>query len=177
VVGAGHVNGIVKALKNDEKMDLKEVEIIPPPSFAIKLIGWGIPAAIIGSIFYIGYSQGIKEAGNNALFWILISGVPSAVGSLIAIAHPLTILASFLAAPITSLSPLIGVGYVAAFVQAYLHPPFVKEFHDVTNNVRNFGMWWKNRLLRVMLVFILSSVGGVIGTSVGFVEIVGNVFK
>jgi pheromone shutdown-related protein TraB len=177
VVGAGHVKGILKFLESNNEIDLKSIEIIPEPSLASKLLGWGIPLIIIASIFYIGFSQGITEAGNNALFWILACGIPSAVGALISIAHPVAILASFLSAPITSLSPLIGVGYVAAFVQAYMQPPLVKEFQEVSKDFRKVSNWWKNRLLKVMLVFILSSIGGVIGTSVGFFEIVKNVFN
>jgi len=177
VVGAGHVNGIVKFLESNDDIDLKSIEIIPEPSLASKLLGWGIPFIIIASIFYIGFSQGITEAGNNALFWILACGIPSAIGALISVAHPLTILASFVSAPITSLSPLIGVGYVAAFVQAYMQPPIVKEFQEVSKDFRKVSNWWKNRLLKVFLVFIFSSIGGVIGTSVGFFEIVKNVFN
>ena len=177
VVGAGHVKGIVKSLESNDDIDLKNSEIIREPSFFNKIIGWSIPVIIIASIFYIGFSQGISEAGNNALFWILACGIPSAIGALISIAHPVTILASFVSAPITSLSPLIGVGYVAAFVQAYMQPPIVKEFQEVSKDFGKVSNWWKNRLLKVFLVFILSSIGGVIGTSVGFFEIVRNVFN
>lgn len=177
VVGAGHVKGIKKFLESNEKVDLKSIEEIPKPSVLNKILGWGIPFIIVASIFYIGFSQGITEAGSNALFWILACGIPSAIGSLLAVAHPVTILVSFLSAPITSLSPLIGVGYVAAFVQAYMQPPIVKEFQEVSKDFRKVSNWWKNRLLKVFLVFILSSIGGVIGTSVGFFEIVRNVFK
>jgi pheromone shutdown-related protein TraB len=177
VVGAGHVKGIKKFLESNDEVDLKNIETIPKPSLLNKILGWGIPFIIVASIFYIGLSQGITEAGSNALFWILACGIPSAIGSLLAAAHPVTILASFLSAPITSLSPLIGVGYVAAFVQAYMQPPIVKEFQEVSKDFRKVSNWWKNRLLKVFLVFILSSIGGVIGTSVGFFEIVKNVFK
>jgi len=177
VVGAGHVKGIINILESNDEVDLKSIEIIPEPSLLSKLLGWGIPFIIVASIFYIGFSQGITEAGNNALFWILACGIPSAIGALISVAHPLTILASFVSAPITSLSPLIGVGYVAAFVQAYMQPPIVKEFQEVSKDFRKISKWWKNRLLKVFLVFILSSIGGVIGTSVGFFEIVRNVFN
>ncbi|MCK7522133.1 MAG: hypothetical protein MZV64_32865 [Ignavibacteriales bacterium] len=123
--------------------------------------------------------KGLTEAGNNALFWILANGIPSAIGALIAactsannsrfisLQHRLQVL-----------SPLIGVGYVAAFVQAYMQPPIVKEFQECFRKIsEKLAMWWKNRLLKVLLVFILSSIGGVIGTSVGFVEIVKNVFN
>ena len=177
VVGAGHVKGIINVLESDKKIDLKEIEVIPKPSSLTKIIGWGIPAVIIGSILFIGYSKGISEAGDNALFWIFANGIPSAIGALIALAHPLTILTAFFAAPVTSLTPLIGAGYVAAFVQAYFQPPLVKDFQNVTESARKFSMWWKNKLLKVLLVFILASLGSVLGTYVGLVEIVKNVFN
>lgn len=177
VVGAGHVKGIINVLESDEKIDLKEIEIIPKPSPVAKIIGWGIPAIIIASILFIGYSKGLSEAGDNAIFWILANGIPSAIGALIALAHPLTILTAFFAAPVTSLTPLIGAGYVAAFVQAYFQPPLVKDFQNVAENTRKFSMWWKNKLLKVLLVFILASLGSVLGTYVGLVEIVKNVFN
>jgi len=177
VVGAGHAQGIIRVLNNDGKVDLKEIELIPKPSPLVKIIGWGIPAVIIGSIIFIGYSKGLSEAGDNAIFWILANGIPSAVGALIALAHPLTILSAFFAAPITSLSPLIGAGYVAAFVQVYIQPPLVKDFQNVSENAKQVLMWWKNKLLKVLLVFILASLGSVLGTYVGLFEIVKNVFK
>ena len=177
IVGAGHVKGIIRTLENNSSIDLKKIEVIPAASPVAKIIGWGIPAIIIGSILFIGYSKGLSEAGDNALFWILANGIPSAIGAIVALAHPFTILTAFFAAPITSLSPLIGAGYVAAFVQAYFQPPIVKDFQSVSENARKFSMWWKNKLLKVLLVFILASLGSVLGTWVGLVEIVKNVFK
>ena len=128
VVGAGHVNGILSHLKNDTEVDLSEIEKIPTSAPVGKIIGWGIPAIIVTSIIYIGYTKGLTEAGDSAIFWILANGIPSALGAIIALAHPVTIITSFLAAPFTSLTPVIGAGYVAAFVQAYFQPPLVKEF-------------------------------------------------
>jgi len=87
VVGAGHAQGILKAFENDQPIDLEAIEIIPKPSPVAKIIGWGIPAIIVGSIFFIGYSKGLNEAGDNTLFWILANGIPSAIGALIALAH------------------------------------------------------------------------------------------
>jgi pheromone shutdown-related protein TraB len=177
VVGAGHVNGIVKVIEDNREIDLKKIEIIPPASPVAKIIGWGIPAIIVTSIVYIGYSKGLAEAGDNALYWILANGIPSGFGAIIALAHPITILVSFLAAPFTSLTPVIGAGYVAAFVQVYFQPPVVKEFQTVASDVSKFVKWWSNKLLKVLLVFILTSLGSLIGTYVGFFEIVSNVFR
>lgn len=177
VVGAGHVQGILSHLENDDKSDLGEIERIPKSSSVAKIIGWGIPTIILLSIFYIGYSKGLSEAGDNILFWILANGIPSSIGAIIAFAHPFTILVAFLAAPLTSLTPLIGAGYVAAFVQVYFNPPVVKEFQSITTDFNKFTKWWKNKLLKVFLVFILTSLGSLIGTYVGFFEIVRNVFN
>jgi pheromone shutdown-related protein TraB len=126
VVGAGHLSGMVDALSSAHIADLAPLETLPEPSAWLKVMGWGIAAVVVGSIAYIGVTKGPEAAGRNALFWVLATGTPTAIGAVIAFAHPLTIVSSFLAAPITSLSPVIGAGYVAAFVQAYLVPPRVR---------------------------------------------------
>jgi pheromone shutdown-related protein TraB len=176
VVGAGHVQGIIKHLEKDESADLAAIEIIPKASPVVKIIGYTIPAIIIASIIYIGYTKGATEAGDNVIYWILANGIPSALGSLIALAHPITVIASFLAAPLTSLTPVIGAGYVAAFVQAYYAPPIVKEFESVSEDVNKIKLWWQNKLLRILLVFILSGLGSAVGTYVGAYEIISNLF-
>lgn len=176
VVGAGHLQGISESLSNGKTRNLQEIEQIPPMSPLWKWFGWGIPAIILGSIAYIGWTQGAAAAGDNILFWILANGIPSALGAGVALGHPLTILSAFLAAPFTSLTPLIGAGYVAAFVQVYARPPLVREFQAVSVDVSIFKRWWQNKLLRVFLVFILSGLGSAIGTYIGAYEIISNLF-
>ena len=177
VVGAGHVKGICKELGKNNKIDLKSLEQIPQSSKAFKIIGWGIPLLIIAAIILIGYLKGFSAAQDNVLFWILANGIPCSIGAILAVAHPITIIVSFIAAPITSLSPLIGAGYVAAFVQAYFQPPLVKEFQTVADDIRKVKMWWKNRLLKIILVFILTGLGSAIGTYVGAYQIIYNLFN
>lgn len=176
VVGAGHVEGILEALVNQPDRDLSEFEQIPPASPLWKVVGWGIPAIILAAIGYIGFTQGAQAAGDNLLYWILANGIPSSIGALIAFAHPVTIVAAFVAAPITSLTPVIGAGYVTAFVQAYFMPPIVKEFQTVADDVNEWRKWWQNRLLRILLVFILTGLGSMIGTYAGAYEIISNLF-
>jgi pheromone shutdown-related protein TraB len=176
VVGAGHADGIFKTLAENEDRDLTEFEKIPPASPLGKWIGWGIPAIIVAAIVYIGWSQGHRAAGENILAWFLANSIPSGIGAILALAHPLTILAAFFSAPLTSLTPVIGAGYVAAFVQAYFQPPVVRELRTVGEDVGHFRKWWQNKLLRIFLVFILTSLGSLIGTYVGAVEIISNLF-
>ncbi|RMI03316.1 MAG: TraB/GumN family protein [Calditrichaeota bacterium] len=176
VVGAGHVNGIVQRLQNHHPVDLSEIEQIPPVSPVWKWVGWGIPALIIGALIYIGLTKGAAVAGDNALFWILANGIPSSLGAILALAHPLTVAAAFLAAPITSLTPVIGAGYVTAFVQFYAQPPLVKEFQSIGSDITVPKRWWQNRLLRILLVFMFTTLGSVIGTWVGGYRIISNLF-
>ncbi len=176
VVGAGHVEGICRTVNHQEPVVLEELEYIPPVSPIWKAIGWSIPALIVGSILLIGWQKGPEAAGENALFWVLANGIPSGLGGLLAMAHPLTTVTAFLAAPFTSLTPVIGVGYVTAFVQAYLQPPLVRDFQTVAEDIAIPGRWWKSRLLRVFLAFLLPTIGSIIGTWVGGTRIVSNIF-
>lgn len=176
VVGAGHVAGIRKTIEQQVPVDLEELNYIPPVSPIWKMVGWSIPLLIVGSIAWIGWQKGADAAGDNALFWILANGIPSGIGGILAMAHPLTILTAFASAPFTSLTPVIGVGYVTAFVQAYLQPPIVKDFQTVAEDIAIPGKWWKSRLLRVFLAFLLPTIGSIIGTWVGGTRIVSNLF-
>ncbi len=172
IVGAGHVEGIKRNMTKDQQSRLKEISTIPPVSKVWKTLGWLIPAIIIGSIGLIAYLKGFEAAGGNIVYWILANGIPAAIGAAIALAHPLTTISAFAAAPITSLTPVIGAGYVTAFIQVMTRPPVVREFETVGRDMSTFLGWWRNKLLRVFLVFILTGIGSAIGTYVGGYEII-----
>lgn len=174
VVGAGHVEGMVAKFNDDNKNLLQEITEIPPVSKGYKIVGWSVPAIIIGSLVAIGIIKGPSVAGENLLFWVLANGIPAAIGALLALAHPFTTLGAFAAAPITSLTPVIGAGYVTAFIQVLANPPVVKEFETAGDDIGTFKGWWQNRLLKVLLVFLLTGFGSAIGTWVGGYEIIKN---
>ncbi len=177
VLGAGHLPGVSRTLENGEAVDLAALDELPPSTGVAKLVGWGIPVVIVGAIAAIGLRQGASEAVDNALFWVLANGIPAMLGAALAFAHPLTVIGAFLAAPLTSLTPVIGAGYVAAFAQTYLRPPIVSELHDVMSDIRMPRKWWSNRLLRIFLVFFLTNLGSSIGTFVGGAEILSNLSR
>ena len=176
VVGAGHVEGMLAALEDARDVDLEEINQIPPVSSGWKWFGWGIPALILGSITWIGITRGAEAAGSNALYWFLANAIPTGLGAILALAHPATIAGAALAAPFTSLTPLIGAGYVAAFLQAWTCPPTVRDFQTVGDDLSRWRRWWSSRLLRIFLVFLLTTLGSVVGTWVGGIEIARNLF-
>ena len=176
VVGAGHVEGIKKRIREDNSSILPSISTFPPVTSLFKTLGWSIPLLIIGSLIVIGIQKGSTAAGANLLYWILANAIPSAIGAMLAWAHPLTIASAFAAAPVTSLTPVIGAGYVTAFVQVMVRPPVVREFETVGEDMSTFTGWWKNKLLRVFLAFLFPGLGSMIGTWIGGVEILSNLF-
>ncbi len=174
VVGAGHIAGIVREFAHDNRGRIAEINTIPPVSKVWKLAGWGIPALIIGSLIAIGIKKGAAVAGANFLFWVLAHGIPAACGAMLALAHPYTTLGAFSAAPFTSLSPLIGAGYVTAFIQVMQRPPVVREFETAGSDMATVKGWWTNKLLRVILVFFLTTLGSALGTWIGGYRILSD---
>ncbi len=176
VVGAGHVEGIKKALLEDRHAQMEEINVIPPVSPIWRVMGWSIPVVILASLGAIAWNKGCDVAGENIIYWILANGIPSSIGAMLALAHPLTIVSAFAAAPVTSLTPVIGAGYVTAFVQVLVQPPVVREFETVLEDMSSLIGWWKNKLLKVFLAFLLPGLGSMIGSWIGGYEIISNLF-
>lgn len=178
VLGAGHLPGVEahlkKIAKNQASTDTSEIASIPESGIFSKIMMWLIPALIVAVIAF-GFYIGGKDAGSKmALNWILWNGILAGLGALIAGGNPLTILVSFVGAPVTSLCPFIGVGIVAGIVQAAICKPQVKDLETLSDDAGSIKGFYKNKILRVLLVFLLSSVGSSIGTFAAGAGIVIN---
>lgn len=168
VVGAAHLPGIIRHLQGEEitPETIAEINTIPPKTTVSKMIPWLIPGIVI-AIFIAGFFFGNRDQlANAATAWILANGLFSALGALIALAHPVTIVSAFIAAPITSLNPTIGAGFVTGLVQSFVAAPTVHDMEHVGEDLVTLKGWWRNRLARILLVFLLSSIGSSIGTFV-----------
>lgn len=169
VVGAAHVPGLSRQLHEDIPPErVAEITTVPPKGTVAKLIPWLIPTIVIAlfvSGFFFGKSHLVAGA---AVAWVLTHGLLSALGALVALGHPLTLLAAFVAAPLTSLNPTVGAGMVAGLVQAMVAGPTVGDLETVGDDLVRLRGWWRNRLARVMLVFFFSSLGSSVGTFLAF---------
>lgn len=162
VVGAGHIGGIEKHIQQDQ--DLEPLMEIPPKSIAPAIIKWAIPAAIIG-LFVFGFFKGdVEHLMESVYIWVLVNGVLSALGAAVALAHPVTILASFLAAPLTSLNPLMAAGWISGLVQALVRRPTVADFKDLPNATSTVKGFWGNPVTKILLVVVLANLGSILGT-------------
>ena len=169
VLGAAHVPGIKEEIKKEH--DLARLSQIPPKSKAPKMIGWAIPILILAVIAYTFIANPTAGA-QQTISWILWNGSFSALGTLIAFGHPLAIVTAFIAAPITSLNPLIAAGWFAGFVQAYFRRPSVKDFETLSTDVFSIKGFWDNKVSRILLVVTLANLGSTIGTVIGGADVV-----
>ncbi len=180
VVGAGHVKGMVSYLEkhtqdsayNANKV-ISELDVIPKKRSWFKLIPWIIVALVIFG-FYLGFQKGPEMGWSLIWQWVVINGSLSALGAAIAGAHLITIITAFVAAPITSLNPTIGAGMVTAAMELFIRKPTVNDFSDLRKDTSSAWGWRKNRVARILLIFVLSSLGSAIGTYVAGFRIFGQ---
>lgn len=164
VVGAGHVKGMLQHL--DKENNLDPIMQIPKPSLLPKIIGWSIPAFIIGLISYGFFKNGAEQSMDSIYIWFLVNGIFSALGAALALGHPLTILTSFVAAPITSLNPMLAAGWFSGLVQAVIKKPTVEDMENLKEAFDSVKGFWLNPVSRVLLVVLLANVGSTVGTIV-----------
>lgn len=189
VIGAGHLKGMRSALEGDgvvpgmpapaegaersDRATIARLEQLPPPGRWMKIIPWIIVAVLVAG-FVIGFARspdlGLSLIGD----WALISASLAGLGSIVALAHPFTVLATIVASPFTALHPLIGIGPVAAFVELWFRRPSVGDFETLKTDVTTWRGWWRNRAARALLVFVLTTLGGATGTWVALGRIFGR---
>jgi pheromone shutdown-related protein TraB len=177
IVGAGHLQGIVAHFKEQieplsQLNRINELQKIPAAKKWLRYVPW-IIALVILSGFVLGFSRSSELGWQLIGSWFLINGTLTAIGTALAKGHPLTIAASFIAAPFTSLNPTIGAGFVAAAVELWVRQPKVHDFSTLRHDVAQWRGWWENRVSRTLLVFLFASLGSMAGTYIGGFRIFG----
>lgn len=174
VVGAGHLDGVERRLLGDEPVDRAELAEVPPRGRLARWIGVAIPLVILSALGWTWVTRGAASASEGALFWVAVNSIPAALGAAAALAHPLTVLAALVSAPFTSLTPVLGAGYVTGFVQAWVRPPRVFELRALREEALAPRKWFTNRALRIALAFLLPTIGSAVGTFVGGSRLIGG---
>jgi pheromone shutdown-related protein TraB len=168
IVGAGHIPGIKKEI--DKEHDLIALIKIPSTSNYIKVLVWGIPLAIIAiiaSTFTYSHPAGFEQITQ----WFLWNGSLSALGALIAMAHPLSILTAFVAAPFSSLNPLLAAGWFAGIAEALIRRPRVEDFEQL-GDITTLKDFFYNRVTKILLVVALANLGSMAGTFIGGAKVI-----
>ena len=166
VVGAGHMKGIEAWLARfaaGESCDVSPFETLPPKGFLAKFGGWIFPAILVGLIVAGFFTSGILKSVELLVNWLLLSGTLSAIGTALCWVHPLSIPIAFLSAPIGTISPVLAMGMFPALFEAWVHKPTVLDFQNLMSDASSIKGFYKNKITHILLVFLLSSIGGAIG--------------
>jgi pheromone shutdown-related protein TraB len=181
VVGAGHMTGLVSQLEKiaagEESANVEEYNTIPPRGIIARILPWFIPlilaALIVYSIWYLGAGPGF----NMLLRWLLWNGGLAALGTIMALGHPLAVLVSFFGAPVATVNPVIGIGLFSGLAQVYVRKPRVEDAETLNDAISSLKGIYRNRITHALLVFFLSTIGGVVGNFISIPAIAGELLK
>jgi pheromone shutdown-related protein TraB len=165
VIGAGHLKGLSTLLREQQgepALKVAELAQVPPKARWPKWLAAGLVLLVFAAIAWAFHRN--AALGTQALMaWVLFTGGFAALGALAAGGHPLSIVAAFIAAPIKPFRPGIPAGGISAMVEAWVRRPRVVDFDSLRDDIVHWTGWWKNRVARTLLNFILVSVGTLIG--------------
>jgi pheromone shutdown-related protein TraB len=181
VVGAGHVPGLSAHLEkiaaapdgDKELCNVREIDKIPPKRFFAKAVPAIIPLVIVALIAIGFFRLGPAVSLNMVLRWFIWNGGLAAAGAVVALAHPLAVLAAIAGAPAGTISPVLSVGMFSGIAQALLVRPRVGDAEGLNTDITSLKGIYRNRITRALLVFFLSSIGGMIGNLISIPSLAG----
>lgn len=166
IVGKAHVKGIVDKLEKKKTFSLDELTNVPSKKFSSKIIECIFPMSIL-LLVGLSFFSGIEVGFSQIFKWIIWNGGLAALFTCFALPNPLTVLTSLIMAPVGALSPVLSVGVFAALTEATVKKPTVKDFLTVQDDVLSIKSIYRNRLIKIGLVFLLANIGGALGNIIG----------
>lgn len=166
VVGAGHLKGIANYLADDNRDPATLVSELSA-SNKRKRIPWfsiALTVLILGG-FAWGFMHGGATLGRQLVVqWIAWTAGLTALGGIIALAHPLANLAATVMAPLKPFRPPgLSSGLFGALAQVRLVRPTYADFLALRDDAQTLRGWYRNRVCRTILVFMLTSFGTIAG--------------
>ncbi len=174
VLGAAHCVNVPNYIQQD--YSIAEYDKVKEKTKLQKMSGWIIPALIVIAIimcFRVDSNVGLKQIES----WILFNGSLSAIGVLIAGGHLVSALVAFIAAPITSLNPLLAAGWFAGLLEAKICKPTVADFDSLSEDLNTFKGFRTNKVTKILLVVALANLGSTLGTFVAGLDIIKSIFS
>jgi pheromone shutdown-related protein TraB len=166
VIGAGHLAGTERELASQATapqtvlapLDAK----LPAPRWP-RYFAAGVMLAIFGAIAFLFYRN--SAMGWHALQdWTIYTAAFSALGAAIAGGHPLSILVAAIMGPLKPLRPPgLSSGVFSGMTEAWLRKPRVADFQSLRKDLLQVSGWWRNRVARTLLVFMLTNLGTIAG--------------
>lgn len=173
ILGGAHVPGVAQEIFKTQ--DIAKISSVPPPSRFSQLAGWIIPAALmvlLGYAFIANIETGLQQLST----WVLWTGVLAALFTALSLGHPLSILTSLVAAPFTTINPVLAVGWFTGLVEATIKKPTVNDLQNVSQDIFSLRGFYRNRLLRTLLVIFMANLGASMGTIIAGADIIKKLF-
>ncbi|HNQ97643.1 MAG TPA: TraB family protein, partial [Treponemataceae bacterium] len=168
---------IRKIAAGSASADTSDIETVIKPGFFSRAAGWLLPALIVALIAAGFFTGGAMSSMEMLGRWLLWNGSLAALGTLVALGHPLAILTAFVGAPVATINPFIGVGLFSGLAQAWIKKPRVSDMESLAQDVTHIKGFYRNRISHVLLIFFLSSLGGAIGNFIAVPALVGSLVK
>lgn len=179
VIGAGHLQGLSRHLREDTdapEIVREELESVAKKS-SIPWFTLAITTLIVGSFGYGFWHGGFNLGASLILQWVMFTGGLGALGCLLAGGHPLSIITAFVAAPLKPFHPGVPAGTFSALVEAWIRKPVYGDFLDLRDDVQSLRGWYRNRVARVLVNFMLTNLGTAIGVWIGGARILSKVLS
>ncbi|MBD8635339.1 MULTISPECIES: TraB/GumN family protein [unclassified Stenotrophomonas] len=165
VVGAGHLAGLATYLETDNEPPVPlraQLESVAKkrniPWFTLAIL------AIVATGIGVGFYRGGMGVGTELLAtWAMYTGGLAGLGCLLAGSHPLSILTAIVVAPFKPFRLSIPTGAFAALVETRLRKPAYEDFLKLRDDAQTLKGWYRNRVTRVVLTFMLTNLGSMLG--------------
>lgn len=165
VVGAGHLQGLARHLREDQGDPVAlraELESVPKKS-NVPWVMIVLTALVLGGIAWGFWSGGVAVGTDLLLQWVAFTSGLAALGCLVAGGHPLSILTAAVAAPLKPFRPGVPAGALSALVEVSRRKPAYGDFMALRDDAQTLRGWYRNRVARVVLNFMLTNIGTGIG--------------
>ena len=144
------------------------LDYVPPKTALARAMPWIFTGLII-TAFVLGFIfADPAKMQQAAVAWFASNMTFAALGAILALSHPVTVIATSLSAPFVSLNPAVGAGMVGALVQAFVAPPTVRDMDRVGDDIAKLSGWWRNGLAKLVLIFIFANAFSTIGSFAAF---------
>jgi pheromone shutdown protein TraB len=131
---------------------------------------------VLGGFAY-GFAHSRELGLDLVITWTAITAIGGALGAIAAGAHPLSIAAGAIASPITPLHPALASGMLSGLVEAWVRKPRVADFAALRDDLLKWQGWWRNRVARVFVTFMLTNLGTGIAVWIAISKMGGIVAK
>ena len=172
VVGAGHLNGVERALVSEERSDLEDLHSVPPARRLKDILSWvALSFVALGLSYYIGEKKP-QDIWNLLIFWVVCRSGGAGIGAIVSGSHPLVILVTIVTAPFSIFILGSRLWMYSALTELWIRKPRVEDFENIARDTDSAGKLfrslYRNRVLNLFWIIFAVSMGLTAGNLIFF---------